>query len=159
MKCNKGLTLIRIVRKARYQRRKVCVKMEIRYGCIKSYINLDKNSEESQILEKKGLHEDGNKECCINHIYINLDKNSEESQEQEKKGLHEDGNQEWCMNHIHINLDKNSEECQEPEKKGLHKDGNQEWSVKSIQPNSDFNGAFLTIRIVSPTVIKSLIYF
>ena len=95
MKCNKGLTLIRIVRKARYQRRKVCVKMEIRYGCIKSYINLDKNSEE----------------------------------------------------------------CQEPEKKGLHEDGNQEWSVKSIQPNSDFNGAFLTIRIVSPTVIKSLIYF
>ena len=98
MKCNKGLTLIRIVRKARYQRRKVCVKMEIRYGCIKSYINLDKNSEESQILEKKGLHEDGNKEWCINHIYINLDKNSKESQEQEKKGLHEDENQQWCMN-------------------------------------------------------------
>ena len=73
--------------------------------------------------------------------------------------MHEDGNQEWSINHIYINLDKNSEESQEPEKKGLHKDGNQEWSVKSIQSNSDFNGALLTIRIVSPTVIKSLIYF
>jgi len=42
---------------------------------------------EHQEPEKKGLHEDGNQEWCINHIYINLDKNSEESQEPEKKGL------------------------------------------------------------------------